>query len=206
MKIMQKIEGNMPVATRTSSEELVDRWASREVPAFVDFFTHVEPRVTMIFLIGALGALGDFTIRSASCEGGSSIAGVSVVGAAAANLFGFSSSLRRKQKLKPFVKVDREKKIVHENKQQNTHESMRSKSSTSSSGAEVSPIIVVCAKVLEERSSVTCFLFLSTPRSTESAGGGDIIELVSSSESLPSSPSWLSSTSGALEAAETGTF
>jgi hypothetical protein len=50
----------------------------------------------MTFLIGALGALGDFTTRSASCEGGSSIAGVSVARAAAANLFGFSSSPRRK--------------------------------------------------------------------------------------------------------------
>jgi hypothetical protein len=110
MKVTQKIEANMPVATRTSSEELVDRWASREALAFVDFFTRVEPRVTMIFLIGALGALGDFTARSASCEGGSSIAGVSVAGAAAANLFAFSSSLRRKQKVKLSVKVDREKK------------------------------------------------------------------------------------------------
>jgi hypothetical protein len=144
------------------SEELVDRWASREALAFVDFFTRVEPRVATIFLTGALGAFGDFTTGSASCEGGLSIAGVSVAGATAANLLGFSSSLKRKQKVKPFVQVDR-KKIVYENKQQNTHESMRSKSSTSSSGAEVSPITVVCAEVLEERSSVTRFLFLSTP-------------------------------------------
>jgi hypothetical protein len=96
MKVTQKIEENMPVATRTSLEELVDRWASREASAFVDFFTRVEPRVTTIFLTGALEALGDFTARSASYEGGSSIAGVSVVGAVAGNLFGFSSSLRRK--------------------------------------------------------------------------------------------------------------
>jgi hypothetical protein len=101
-----KIEANIPVATRTSSEELVDRCASREAPAFVDFFTHVEPRVATTFLTGALRALGDFIARSASCEGGSSIAGVSVAGAAVANLFGFSSSLRRKQKVKPFVEVD----------------------------------------------------------------------------------------------------
>jgi hypothetical protein len=101
-----KREANRPVATRTSSEELADRWASREVPAFVDFFARVEPRVATTFLTGALGDLGDFTARSASCEGGSSIAGVSVAGAAAANLFTFSSSLRRKQKVKPFVEVD----------------------------------------------------------------------------------------------------
>jgi hypothetical protein len=110
MKVTQKIEANMLVATRTSSEELVDRWASREALAFVDFFTRVEPRVTMILLIGALGALGDFTARSASCEGGSSIAGVSMAGAVAANLFAFSSSLRRKQKVKPSIEVDRKKK------------------------------------------------------------------------------------------------
>jgi hypothetical protein len=84
----------------------VDRWASREVLAFVNFFVRVEPRVVTTFLTGALGALGDFTARSAFCEGGSSIAGVSVAGATAANLFAFSSSLRRKQKIKPFVKVD----------------------------------------------------------------------------------------------------
>jgi hypothetical protein len=46
---------------------------------------------------------------------------------------------------------------------------------------------------------------LSMTRSSESAGGGDIVELVLFSESLPSSPSWLSSVSGASEAAETGT-
>jgi hypothetical protein len=152
----------MPVSTRTSSEELVDRWASREALAFVDFFMLVEPRVATIFLIGALGPFGDFTAGSDSCEGGSSIAGVSLAGAATANLFGFSSSLKRKQKVEPFIQVDR-KKRVYENKQQNTHESMRSKSSMSSSGAEVSPITVVGAEVLEERSSVTRFLFLSTP-------------------------------------------
>jgi hypothetical protein len=85
----------------------VDRWASREAPAFVDFFARVEPRVATTFLTGALGAFGDFTARSASCEGGSSIAGVSAAGAAAAaNLFAFSWSLRRKQKIKPFVEVD----------------------------------------------------------------------------------------------------
>jgi hypothetical protein len=162
MKITQETKANMPVSTRTSSEELVDRWASREAPAFVDFFTRVEPRVATIFLTGALGALGDFIARSASYEGGSSIAGVLVAGAAAANLFGLSSSLKRKQKVKPFVQVDR-KKIVYENKQQDTHKSMRSKSSTSSSGVEVSPITVVCVEVLEERSSITRILFLSTP-------------------------------------------
>jgi hypothetical protein len=111
MKITQETKAKMPVSTHTSSEELVDQWASREAPAFVDFFTRVEPRVAMIFLTGALGAFRDFTAGSASYEGGLSIAGVSVAGAATANLLGFSSSLKRKQKVKPFVQVDR-KKIV----------------------------------------------------------------------------------------------
>jgi hypothetical protein len=47
---------------------------------------------------------------------------------------------------------------------------------------------------------------LSTIRSSESAGGGDVVELVLSSESSHSSPSWLSSVSGASEAVETGTY
>jgi hypothetical protein len=60
------------------------------------------------------------------------------------------------------------------------------------------------AEVLEERSSSTCFLFLSRLGSSECAGGGDIVELLSSSKTLASSPSWLLSASGALEVAETG--
>jgi hypothetical protein len=52
---------------------------------------------------------------------------------------------------------------------------------------------------------LTRFLFLSTTMSSESAGGGDVVELVISSESSPLSPSWLSSVSGASEAAEIGT-
>jgi hypothetical protein len=93
-----KIEANIPVSTCTSSEELVDRWASREALAFNDFFTRLELRTTTIFLTGTLRAFGDFTAGSTSCEGGSSIAGVSVAGAVAANLFGFSSSQRKEAK------------------------------------------------------------------------------------------------------------
>jgi hypothetical protein len=80
----------------------------------VDFFTRLEPRVVTTFLIGALGAFGDFTTGSTSYEGGSSIAGVSVAGAAATNLFGSSSSLKRTQKVESFIQVDR-KKRVYEN-------------------------------------------------------------------------------------------
>jgi hypothetical protein len=63
------------------------------------------------FLTGALGALGDLTTRSASCEGGSSIVGVSVA-AAAANLFGSFLSLKRKQKVESFTQVDRKKESI----------------------------------------------------------------------------------------------
>jgi hypothetical protein len=50
------------------------------------------------FFVGFFEAFGDFAAGSTSCDGGSSTTGVSVVGAAAANLFGFSSSLRKGEK------------------------------------------------------------------------------------------------------------
>jgi hypothetical protein len=58
---------------------------------------------------------------------------------------------------------------------------------------------------LEEANTLACFLFLSTTRYSDSAGGDDVVELVLSSESSPWYPSWMSSVSGASEAAETGT-
>jgi hypothetical protein len=66
---------------------------------------------------------------------------------------------------------------------------MRSKNSTSSSRIGASSVVVLCAEVLEEANSSTRFLFLSTPVSLESAGGGDVVEVVSSSDSSASSPS-----------------
>jgi hypothetical protein len=93
-----KVEVNIPVYSRTSSMELVDSWASREAPASDDFFTCLELRTSTTFLTGFLGAFGDFTARLTSCDGGSSTTGVSMIGAAAANLFGFSSSLRKRAK------------------------------------------------------------------------------------------------------------
>jgi hypothetical protein len=86
----------------------------------------------------------------------------------------------------------------------NTHESMKSKSSLPTSGSKDSPASVLGAEALEEANSLTRFLFLSTTRSSERAEGGDVIELVLSSESSPSSLSWLSSVSGASKAAEIG--
>jgi hypothetical protein len=66
---------------------------------------------------------------------------------------------------------------------------MRSKNSTSSSRAGASTVTVLWAEVLEEANSSMRFLFLSIPVSSESAGEGDVVELVSSSDSLASSPS-----------------
>jgi hypothetical protein len=45
--------------------------------------------------MGFFEAFGDFATGSTSCDGGSLTVGVSMIGAAAANLFGFSSSLRK---------------------------------------------------------------------------------------------------------------
>jgi hypothetical protein len=100
MKIMQETKARMPVSTLTLSEELVDRWVSRETLASVDFFKCLEPRVATTFLTGAFG---DFTTGSTSCKEGSSVAIVSVEGAVAASLFGSSLSLQRKQKARDFT-------------------------------------------------------------------------------------------------------
>jgi hypothetical protein len=56
----------------------------------------LELRTATTFLTGFLGAFEHFAAGSTSCDGGSSTTGVSVIGAAAANLFGFSSSLRKR--------------------------------------------------------------------------------------------------------------
>jgi hypothetical protein len=68
------------------------------------------------FFIGFFGAFGDFTAGSTSCDSGSSTIGVSVIGAAAANLFGFSSSLRKEAKDKIHLSKSTGKKIIYENK------------------------------------------------------------------------------------------
>jgi hypothetical protein len=132
-------------------------------------------------------------------------AGVSTAEAVAVSLFGFSLSLQRKQKANTLHKSKERKRIKDKIlKVRKTHESKRSKISISSLGAEGSLTTSLEAEVLKERSSSTRFLFLSRLRSSECAGGGDVVELVPSSESLASSPSWLSSASGASDVAETG--
>jgi hypothetical protein len=62
--------------------------------------------------MGFFEAFGDFAAGSTSCDGGSSTTGVSVIGAAAANLFGFSSSLRKGAKGKVIYRSRQEKDII----------------------------------------------------------------------------------------------
>jgi hypothetical protein len=71
----------------------------------------------------------------------------------------------------------------------NTYEAIRSKNLTPSSRKGASVAIVFCAKVVGDMKSSTRFLFLSAPVSLESVGGGDVVELVSASESSASSTS-----------------
>jgi hypothetical protein len=91
-----KTKVNMPVLSHTSSEELVDWWASREAPTSDDFFTREELRTSTSFLIGFPEAFEGFAAGPTSCGGSSSTTGVSMIGAAAGNLFGSSSSLRKR--------------------------------------------------------------------------------------------------------------
>jgi hypothetical protein len=84
------MQSKTPGLIITSSEELGDRWASRETLASVDFLRRLEPREAEIFLTGAFG---DFTTGAASWEEGSSAVVASTRGAAGASFFGFSLSL-----------------------------------------------------------------------------------------------------------------
>jgi hypothetical protein len=61
------------------------------------------------------------------------------------------------------------------------------KNSTSSSRTGALLAAVLCTEVLDEVNSSTRFLFMSAPVSSESTGGGDVVELVSSSDSSASS-------------------
>jgi hypothetical protein len=72
----------------------------REAPASVDFFKRLEPRVETTFLIGAFE---DLATGAVSCKEGSSAAIASTEGVVAASFFGFSWSLRRKEKGREFA-------------------------------------------------------------------------------------------------------
>jgi hypothetical protein len=76
----------------------------------VGFFERLVLRATGTFLIGALGAFGDFVAGSTSCTGGSLVVIFSVEGAVAASLFGSSLSLQRKPKEKDFTQLERRKR------------------------------------------------------------------------------------------------
>jgi hypothetical protein len=86
---------------------ITGRGASREVLAADAFFRRLEAREPA-FLAAASGDLGTTT---ASCEGGPSTTRASVIGAVAANFFGSSLSLKKKQKVKYYVQGYRKKSI-----------------------------------------------------------------------------------------------
>jgi hypothetical protein len=151
-------------------------------------------------LVEALVVLSACTASSVSCTGGSSVITCWVEEAAAASLFGSSSSLQEEI---GFIQLKRKNaNTVKFWNSQNTYDARRSKNSTSSSRTGASLAAVLWTEVLDEVSSSTCFLFLSAPVSSERAGGDDVVELVSSSNSLASSLSWFSLASGASEIVE----
>jgi hypothetical protein len=143
-------------------------------------------RVIGIFLIEDLVVLGVCTAGSTSCAEGSSGVAARVDEASAASFCGSSSSL---QKETCYIQPDRKKEQQNRRTRRNIYDAMRSKNLTSSSSIGASSAAVLYAEVLEEANSSMRFLFLSIPVSSESAGGGDVIELVSSSDSSASSPS-----------------
>jgi hypothetical protein len=119
-------------------------------------------------------------------EGSSSTTG-GVEGAAVVSFGGSLSSLQEETS-----DVQHERKrasTVQSQNSKNTYDAKRSKYSISSSRTGALLAVVLYREVLEEVKSSTRFLFLSTPVSSESAGGGDVDELVSSSDSSASSPS-----------------
>jgi UDP-glucose 6-dehydrogenase len=101
-----------------------------------------------------------------------------VGGAAAAYAGGSSSSLHKEYKL-----WTQGKNKAIEELEYNTYDASISKYSISSTRTGALP----ATAELDEAISSTRFLFLSTPTSSASAGGGDVDELVSSSNSLTSS-------------------
>jgi hypothetical protein len=94
---------------------ITGRGASREVIAVDAFFRRLEAQEPTFLA----AASGDLSTTAASCEGGSSTTGASVTGAVAANFFGSSLLLKKKQKVKYSVQVDR-KKSIRKNQQKNS--------------------------------------------------------------------------------------
>jgi hypothetical protein len=126
-------------------------------------------------LTEALVALG-----ATSGSTGSSAAAGEVGGAAVAYVGDSSSSLHEDNKL-----WKQGKNNAIEELEYNTHDARRSKKLHIFCKTGALPAAVE----LDEAISSTRFLFLSTPASSASARGGDVDELVSSSDSSASSPS-----------------
>jgi hypothetical protein len=124
-------------------------------------------------LTEALVALG-----ATSGSAGSSAAAGEICGAVVAYVGGSSSYLHEENKL-----WKQGKSSAIEELKYNTYDARRSKYSISSTRTGALP----AAAELHEAISSTRFLFLSTPASSTSAGGGDVDELVSSSDSSASS-------------------
>jgi hypothetical protein len=103
-----------------------------------------------------------------------------VGGAAIAYVGGSSSSLHEEYKLWKQGKNNAIEELDY-----NTYDASMSKYSISSARTGDLPAAVE----LDEAISSTRFLFLLTPTSSASAGGGNVDELVSSSDSSTSSPS-----------------
>jgi hypothetical protein len=75
------------------------------------------------------------------------------------------------------------------NSNKNTYDARRSKRSISSVKIGDFSTTACCKEELKEANSSTRFLFFSKPVSSGRTGGSDVDELVSSSDSLASSPS-----------------
>jgi hypothetical protein len=106
------------------------------------------------------------------------VAAGEVGGAAVTYVDGSSSSLHEEYKLWKQGKNNAIEELKY-----NTYNASMSKYSISSARTGALP----ATAELDEAISLTRFLFLSTPTSSASAGGGNVNELVSSSDSLTSS-------------------
>jgi hypothetical protein len=106
------------------------------------------------------------------------VASEEVGGAAVVYVGGSSSSLHEEYKL-----WNQGKNNAIEELEYNTYDASMSNYSISSAKMGALP----AAAELDEAISSTRFLFLSTPTCSASAGGGDVDELVSSSDSSTSS-------------------
>jgi hypothetical protein len=108
----KKVQGlnkaKTPGLLLTSSEELIDRWASRETLTSAAFLRRLEPQVEETLLAGAFG---DFTTRATSWKEGSSAAVASAEGAVVAPFFGSSLSLQRKEKAKTLHKSKERERV-----------------------------------------------------------------------------------------------